>query len=118
LDQSCSVKVLSLPGEGPPALFTRMSGSGQAASTAARPLALAMSAATGVTCTLCFMAICSATSASRPAERAFSTRSTPSAASASAQARPSPLLAAQTMARRPRNPRSMRLLLYSTVTSL
>ena len=49
--QSCSLKPLSLPGEGPPALFTRMSGAGQAASSAARPLALAMSPAAAVTAT-------------------------------------------------------------------
>jgi len=75
-------------------------------------------AATAVTVTLYEVRISEAVCSSGPALRAFSTRSTPSAASASAQARPSPLLAAQTMARRPFNPRSMRLLLYSTVASL
>jgi len=37
------------PVGGPPALFTRMSGSGKAASTRARPSAVLMSAATGMT---------------------------------------------------------------------
>ena len=95
------------PGGGPPALLTRMSGAGQAASTAWRPAGVAMSLAMAATLTPWARRIDSAVASSSLAVRALMTRSTPAAASASAQARPSPLLEAQTMALRPRIPRSM-----------
>src|SRR6266852_2208352 len=80
------------PGGGPPALLTRMSGSGQAASAALRPVAARISAAV-------------ASSAVLPRARMVS--STPSCASARAQPLPSPLLAAQTSAFLPAMPRSI-----------
>src|SRR5260370_36392704 len=66
-----------------------------------------MSPATALILTLCAAEISDADCSSCVALRAFRIRLTPSAASASAQARPSPLLAAQTMAVRPLSPRSM-----------
>ena len=47
--QSSRVHSRKSPGGGPPALLTRMSGSGQAASTAARPSGVVMSPGTAVT---------------------------------------------------------------------
>ena len=47
--QSSRVQVRKSPGRRPSALFTRMSGAGQAASAASRPCGVVMSAATGVT---------------------------------------------------------------------
>ena len=95
------------PGGGPPALLTRMSGSGQAARTASRPPTVVMSQATVVTATSVWRRISSAVAASGPGVRAQIVRSTPARASDRAEARPSPLLAAQTNALRPAIPRSM-----------
>jgi hypothetical protein len=96
------------PGGGPPALLTRMSTCGQAASAAARPASVAMSPATVRTSTAGFSTRSAAAVASRSASpRAVMTTLTPSSASASAQPRPKPLLAAQTSAQRPFNPKSM-----------
>ena len=97
------------PGGGPPALLTRMSTCGAAASAAARPSGVVMSPATATTCTAGFNARNSAavaSSASRP--RAVMTTFTPSPTSACAQPLPSPLLAAHTSAHLPAMPRSMR----------
>ena len=95
------------PRGGPPALFTRMSGSGHAASAAARPASVVMSPGTAVTLTPVSLRISSAVFSRSAAVRAVITRSTPSRASDIAQARPSPLLAAQTIAFLPLMPRSM-----------
>jgi hypothetical protein len=65
------------------------------------------SAATAVTSTPCAARIASAVACSASAPRAFITRCTPAAASASAQPRPSPFDEAQTIARFPLIPRSM-----------
>jgi len=92
------------PSGGPPALLTRMSGAGHAASTAARPSGVVMSQTTAVTPTPVSLRISSAVASSRPRERALITRSTPSRARAWAQPRPSPWLDAHTMALRPRIP--------------
>ena len=92
---------------GPPALLTRMSGSGQAASTAARPTGVVMSAATAVTATPVARRISSAVASSGPALRELITTSTPSRASAMAQPLPSPWLDAHTIALRPLMPRSI-----------
>ena len=51
LRQSSSVKFLKSPGGGPPALLIRMSGLGQAASSALRPSSVVTSHTTGVTFT-------------------------------------------------------------------
>ena len=95
------------PGGGPPALLTRMSTCGQAASAAARPSGtVVMSPATARTCTAGFSARNSAAvacSASSP--RAVMTTLTPSRTSAAAQPLPSPLLAAQTSAHLPLMPK-------------
>ncbi len=84
-----------------------MSGSGQAASAAARPASVAMSPATVVTVAPVAARISSAVRSSVSAVRAVIVTATPSRASARAQPLPSPLLAAQTSARRPLKPRSM-----------
>ena len=96
------------PGGGPPALFTRMSMRGAAASAAARPVSVVMSPATATTCTAGLSArsfAACACSASSP--RAVITTLTPSAASASAQPAPRPFEAAHTRAHLPEIPRSM-----------
>ena len=96
------------PGGGPPALLIRMSGSGTAASAAARPSGVVMSHATQRTGRPAFAPISSAVRCSTSASvRATIVTSQPASASACAQPRPSPLLAAQTSARLPAMPRSM-----------
>src|SRR5262245_11214042 len=108
LRQSSSAKFLKSPGGGPPALLIRMSGLGQAASSALRPSSVVTSHATGVTFTpreASSLAV--ALSASAP--RAQIVTSTPSRASASAQPLPSPFEAAHTMADLPLMPRSIEM---------
>ena len=95
------------PGGGPPALLTRISGVGQAASAAARPSGLVMSHATHATRRPAMAPISSAACRSVLSVRARIVTSTPSRAKASAQPRPRPLLAAQTSAFLPAMPRSM-----------
>src|SRR4051812_911985 len=107
LIQSSRVQLRKSPGGGPPALLMRMSGSGQAFSAASRPAGVVMSPATSVTVTDGLaLRISSAVFFSASAPRAVSVTCTPSLANAMAQARPKPLLDAQTMARRPLIPRS------------
>ena len=107
LIQSSRVQLRKSPGGGPPALLIRISGSGQAFSAASRPAGVVMSPATSVTVTPGFaLRISAAVFSSASAPRAVSVTCTPSLASAIAQARPRPLLDAQTMARRPLIPRS------------
>src|SRR3954466_8558464 len=107
LIQSSRVQLRKSPGGGPPALLTRISGSGQAFSAASRPSGVVMSPATSVMVTPGLaLRISAAVFASVSAPRAVSVTWTPSAASAIAQARPKPLLDAHTMARRPLIPRS------------
>ncbi len=107
LIQSSRVQLRKSPGGGPPALLTRISGSGQAFSAASRPAGVVMSPTTSVTVTPGYsLRISAAVFASASAPRAVNVTCTPSAASAMAQARPRPLLDAQTMARRPLIPRS------------
>src|SRR5690242_15424291 len=98
-------------GLGPALLLTRMSGSGQAASSADRPASVVTSPTTGVTSPFATLRMPAAASSSRPRSRPLTTTCTPSAASASAQARPKPLRDAQMMAVRPAIPRSMLVLL-------
>src|SRR4029450_1524125 len=95
------------PGGGPPALLTRMSGCGHAARAALRPSLVVMSDATHATLRPAIAPISSAVRFTAPSVRATIVTSTPARASASAQPRPNPLLAAQTSARRPAMPRSM-----------
>src|SRR5271163_3534367 len=95
------------PGGGPPALFTRMSGSGQAASAAARPASVVMSPAAVITLLPVAVRISAAVCSSVSAVRAVIVTVTPSRANAIAQARPRPLLAAQTSARLPFKPMSI-----------
>src|SRR6185312_2340888 len=92
---------------GPPLLLTRMSGSGQAASSLAWPSGVERSAATAVTLTPVALAISCAVASRRAESRPLTTTSQPASASARAQALPSPRLDAQTMALRPAIPRSM-----------
>src|SRR6185312_10601038 len=113
LIQSSRFQSRKLPGGGPPALLTTMSGSGHAASTCLRPSSVVTSTATGITFTPCFLRISSAVASSSLLVRALITRSTPSPASAMAQPLPKPLLAAQTIALRPLMPMSMSLLLLT-----
>src|SRR3954469_2105888 len=111
LIQSSRVQLRKSPGGGPPALLTRISGSGQAFSAASRPAGVVMSPATSVTVTPGLaLRISSAAFARTSAPRAVIVTCTPSAASAAAQARPNPLLDAHTSARRPLIPRSTVLL--------
>jgi len=95
------------PGGGPPALLTRMSGLGHAASAAARPSGVVMSPATVVTFVPVALRISSAVASSDSRPRAMITSSTPSRASDIAQPLPSPLDAAHTSAVLPRIPSSM-----------
>src|SRR5262245_46145467 len=92
---------------GPPELVTRMSGLGQASSSAARPSGVVTSAATGMTWVVRCARISWAVRSSVAGSRALRITRTPSFASAAAQPRPSPLLAPQTMAVRPDIPRFM-----------
>ena len=96
-----------IPGGGPPAFVTRMSGAPAASITARCPSGVVTSAATASTDTPWARRIASAAASSASAPRALTTRSHPAAASASAQPRPSPLEEAQTTALRPRMPRSI-----------
>src|SRR2546430_2611082 len=95
------------PGGGPPALLTRMSGAGHAVSSAARPASVVTSPATAVTRTPVASRISFAAASRASFVRAISVRLTPSRASDMAHALPSPRLDAQTIAFRPRMPRSI-----------
>src|SRR6185437_7677841 len=92
---------------GPALLLIRMSGSGQAASSAFWPSGAATSAVTGMILAPVALAISAAAASSFLASRPLITTSQPASASARAQALPSPRLDAQTMALRPAIPRSM-----------
>ena len=94
-------------GGGPPLLLTRMSGSGHAAMSAARPSGVPTSAATGVAGALVASWIARAAASTAAASRPLTITSQPACASAIAQARPRPLLEAQTIARLPLRPRFM-----------
>lgn len=107
--KSSRLQSLHMPGGGPPAFVTRMSALGAAAITLARSTSAVMSPATVVTSTPWAARIPEAVASSASAPRALMTRLTPASASASAQPRPSPLDAAQTIAVRPLIPRSMSL---------
>ncbi len=103
--QSSSVNEVNGPDFGPPVLVTRMS---MAPSCAAESLtrrsqsaALATSATTGTTVAPVAAAISAAVARSTSSEREQMATRAPSRARDSAVARPSPLLAAQTMAHRP-----------------
>src|SRR5437773_1489881 len=102
LSQSSLENLRKSPGGGPPALVTRMSGCGQAASAAMRPCSLVMSAATATTIAPVAARISSAVSSSAWRSRATSVTRQPSRASEVAQPRPSPLLAPHTSAALPR----------------
>src|SRR5262249_48863647 len=106
LRQSASEKSLKSPGGGPPALLMRMSGDGQAASSALRPSSVVTSHTREVTrAPLALSSRAVAESASVP--RAQIVTSTPSRASAAAQPLPNPLEEAQTIAFLPLIPRSI-----------
>ena len=96
------------PGGGPPLLLIRISTCGQAASSASRTSSRPISPATGRTSMAGLRARnASAVLSSTSALRELMARLTPSLASASAQPRPNPLLAAHTTAQRPAIPRSI-----------
>src|SRR5262249_18676763 len=103
------------PGAGPSALLRRISGCGQAASAAERPAPVVMSAATVVTLTPVAAAISALVFSSTSRLRATMVTSTPSRASAKAQARPKPRLAPLSSAFRPRIPRSMSCFSYGWI---
>ncbi len=105
--QSSRDQLRKSPGGGPPALLTRMSGLGQAASAAARPSGVVMSPATATTLAPVLFRISSAVASSASLPRAVMTRLTPSRASACAQPLPRPFDAAHTSAVFPLMPRSM-----------
>src|SRR5207302_4807880 len=90
------------PCGGPPQLVARISGLGQAASAAARPASVEISPGTAVTLAPVSLRISSAVCSRVSAVRAVIVSSTPARPSDIAQARPNPLLAAQTKALRPR----------------
>jgi len=100
-----------LPGGGPPALVTTMSksrpGPSACEKTASRPASVVMSAATAKALTPYWLLSRAAASSSACAPRATITTWTPSAASAVAQPRPSPLLAPPTNAHLPFKPKSI-----------
>ena len=104
--QSSRDQARKSPGSGPSALLSRISGCGQAASAAERPCAVVMSPATVVTLTPVACAISAPVFSSTSRVRATMVTSTPSWASASAQALPRPLLAPLSSAFLPRMPRS------------
>ena len=104
--QRSSSLVRKSRGSGPALLLTRMSGVGQAASRAARPSLVVTSATTARTCPPVDSRSSRRASSRRTGSRPLMTTSTPSFSSASAQARPSPRLDAQTMAVLPAIPRS------------
>ena len=95
------------PGSGPSALLSRISGCGHAASAADRPVVVVMSAATVATSTPLAARISAAVFSNASRRRATMVTSTPSCASAKAQARPRPRLAPVSNALRPRIPRSI-----------
>ena len=105
--QSSRLHSRKLPGLGPPALVTRISGAGHTASTFARPSGVTMSAAIVMTFTPVSARILCAAASSASCPRASITNSTPSRANCCAQANPRPLLEAHTSACRPRIPKSM-----------
>src|SRR5262245_44021478 len=84
-----------------------MSGCAQAANNAAWPSGLATSAATAVTLAPVVLRMSAAVASALSRLRPLTTTSHPASASFSAQARPSPLLEAQTRALRPAIPRSI-----------
>ena len=107
LIQSSRLQFRKSPAGGPPALLIRISGSGQAARIAPRPSAVVTSAAIATGSMPVAASISSAARCRTSGRRATITSFTPSPPSASAQLLPSPMLAAQTIAVRPRNPNSM-----------
>src|ERR1700756_3567929 len=90
------------PCGGPPQLLTRMSGFGQAARAATRPASVEMSPGTAVTLAPVSLRISCAVCSRVSAVRAVIVNSTPARPNDIAQALPKPLLAAQTIAFRPR----------------
>ena len=107
LIQSSRDQLRKSPGGGPPALLTRMSTAGQAASACARPSGVVMSPATATTFAPVLFLISSAVASSASLPRAVMTRFTPSRARAMAQPLPRPFDAAQTSAFLPLIPMSM-----------
>src|SRR5262245_15385087 len=107
LIQASRSQLRKSPGGGPPALLTRMSTCGHAASAAARPSAVVMSPATARTSPLPSARNCAAACSSASAPRAVITTFTPSLTSAAAQPLPSPLLEAHTSAHLPAIPKSI-----------
>src|SRR5215475_928861 len=105
--QVSRVQLRKSPGVGPSALFSRMSGSGQAASAAPRPASVVISAAVAVTRTPVAARISPAVRSSTSRLRATMVTSTPSFATAMAAALPNPRLAPQRSAFLPRMPRSI-----------
>ncbi len=106
--QSSRLQCRKSPGNGPSALFNRISGAGQASSAAARPSGRVRSPITAVTRTAGqAVRIAVAASVSGPSVRATRVTSTPSRASCIAHARPMPRLAPNRSALRPAIPRSI-----------
>src|SRR5271169_1454280 len=94
---------------GPPLLLIKMSGVGHASSSAAWPSLVETSAITGVTVAPVVWRISAAVCSSSARLRPLITRMTPASPSACAQPRPRPWLEAQTIAVRPRMPKSIPL---------
>ena len=113
--QSSRFQSRKSPGGGPPALFTRMSGFGQAANTLAWPSAVVISQATVVTVAPESLRMSSAVASRSAVVRELMINSTPSRPNDIALARPKPFDAAQTMAFRSEIPRSIMAPLRSVV---
>ena len=94
------------PGSGPSVLLRRISGCGHAASAAERPASVVMSAEMVATSTPVADRMSAAVFSNASRRRATMVTSTPSCASAKAQARPRPRLAPLSSAFRPLIPRS------------
>src|SRR5262245_53812781 len=92
---------------GPALLLTKISGCGQAASSAACPSGVPTSPRTAVTLAPVALRSSAAVASSALPSRPLTMTSQPACASAKAQPRPSPRLEAHTMALRPEIPRSM-----------
>src|SRR5665213_273463 len=101
-----AVTSVKTAGDGPALLVTSMSGSGQASSTRRRPSGVERSATTPRASIPKRSAMSRAASVTDVAWRPLTTPETPSAANASAPARPSPRVDAHTRAVRPQIPRS------------
>src|SRR5947209_11557718 len=107
LIQSLRSQFRKSPAGGPPALLMRISGLGQAARMASRPSFVVTSATTATVSVPVADRISSAARSRISRRLATTTSFTPSPPRAVAQLLPKPMLAAQTIAVRPRRPKSI-----------